>query len=80
VRNLGGPSPRMKTFRARRSQIPQHLIDNQQLQHDISLLPANYNFEIFKTIARIDADRAAVVALQFPEGKLQHAILPTSPS
>ncbi len=35
-----------------------------------SLLPKNYNFEIEKTIQKIQQTQATVVGLQFPEGLL----------
>ena len=48
-----------------------HAIDEEALDADISnLLPINYNFEIRKSIARIQKDAAHRVALQFPEGLL----------
>src|SRR5690242_3423937 len=37
------------------------------------LLPENYNFEIEKTIQRIQKCKAHLVALQFPEGLLMFA-------
>lgn len=39
----------------------------------MAVLPANYDFEIAKTIWRIQKARARRVALQFPEGLLMYA-------
>ena len=38
-----------------------------------SSLPSNYNFEIYKTILRIQNSNAKHVALQFPEGLLMYS-------
>ena len=38
-----------------------------------AILPANYNFEIHKTLWRIRTEKATSVALQFPEGLLMYA-------
>jgi 2-(3-amino-3-carboxypropyl)histidine synthase len=45
------------------------------LQSRLSSLPSNYNFEIPKTIARLQSSGARRVALQFPEGLLLFAPL-----
>lgn len=57
--------------------LPVHLAQEQQ--HDplllaaiAHLLPANYNFEIPKTIAQIKKNSASKVALQMPEGLLMY--------
>ena len=55
------------------TQIPQDILENQQLNDAISLLPSNYNFELHKTIWRIKQAEAKTVALQFPEGLLMFA-------
>eukprot|EP00804_Cyclotella_cryptica_P004611 CCRYP_006922-RD/>CCRYP_006922-RD protein AED:0.20 eAED:0.20 QI:0/0.8/0.66/1/0.4/0.33/6/385/593 len=54
--------------------LPPHIVNNQQLQHAIrSTLPADYEFEIPKTIDRIEKSGAVKVALQLPEGLLMYA-------
>ncbi|XP_030041620.1 2-(3-amino-3-carboxypropyl)histidine synthase subunit 1 isoform X2 [Microcaecilia unicolor] len=53
--------------------IPQHILYNQQLQEAVRALPTNYNFEIYKTIWRIQQTKAKRVALQMPEGLLMFA-------
>lgn len=50
--------------------IPVELLNNKALAAAIATLPANYNFEIHKTIWRIKSCQAKLVALQFPEGLL----------
>jgi len=57
-----------------RQQIPPHILDNQDLRRAISsTLPSNYNFEIPKTIWRIEQAGARRIALQLPEGLLMFA-------
>jgi 2-(3-amino-3-carboxypropyl)histidine synthase len=65
-----------KVFRGNIShQIPESLLENKELQDAISVLPSNYNFEIFKTIHRIQLVQAKRVALQLPEGLLLFACM-----
>ena len=49
------------------------MLNNPDLNAAISILPANYNFEIHKTIWRVKQANAKKVALQFPEGLLMYA-------
>ena len=54
--------------------IPSHINNNKELQFAISqTLPSDYEFEINKTIARIEKSLAPNVALQFPEGLTMYA-------
>uniref|UniRef100_A0A2K5WTL1 2-(3-amino-3-carboxypropyl)histidine synthase subunit 1 n=1 Tax=Macaca fascicularis TaxID=9541 RepID=A0A2K5WTL1_MACFA len=55
------------------NQIPPEILKNSQLQAAIQVLPSNYNFEIPKTIWRIQQAQAKKVALQMPEGLLLFA-------
>ncbi|KAF4343673.1 diphthamide biosynthesis 1 [Fusarium beomiforme] len=55
------------------NQVPKEILENPDLQAAIALLPANYNFEIPKTIHRIQTSNARRVALQMPEGLLLFA-------
>ncbi|XP_045155890.1 2-(3-amino-3-carboxypropyl)histidine synthase subunit 1 [Echinops telfairi] len=55
------------------NQIPPEILNNPQLKAAIQVLPDNYNFEIPKTIWRIQQARAKKVALQMPEGLLLFA-------
>ena len=59
----------------KRNVIPDSIIKNEALNRAISILPANYNFEIHKTVWRIQSEKAKMVALQFPEGLLMYACL-----
>jgi 2-(3-amino-3-carboxypropyl)histidine synthase len=34
--------------------IPEHILNNSQLNDAIKILPAHYNFEIYKTLLRIE--------------------------
>ena len=43
------------------------------LLKSVQVLPANYNFEIHKTVWRLRSAGARVVALQFPEGLQAYA-------
>ncbi|XP_023930112.1 2-(3-amino-3-carboxypropyl)histidine synthase subunit 1 isoform X2 [Lingula anatina] len=54
-------------------QIPDEILNDVQLQKAVQQLPANYNFEIYKTVWRIRSAQAKRVALQFPEGLLLFA-------
>uniref|UniRef100_A0A8C5L7M1 2-(3-amino-3-carboxypropyl)histidine synthase subunit 1 n=1 Tax=Jaculus jaculus TaxID=51337 RepID=A0A8C5L7M1_JACJA len=68
-----GPG-RGRTSRGRlANQIPPEILNNPQLQAAIQALPSNYNFEIPKTIWRIQQAQAEKVALQMPEGLLLFA-------
>ena len=53
--------------------IPDSIVHDEQLNAAISVLPANYNFEIHKTVWRLRDAGAKCVALQFPEGLLLFA-------
>ncbi|PNI23392.1 DPH1 isoform 3, partial [Pan troglodytes] len=55
------------------NQIPPEILKNPQLQAAMRVLPSNYNFEIPKTIWRIQQAQAKKVALQMPEGLLLFA-------
>lgn len=56
------------------SQIPDEILNNEELKREVqTLLPRNYNFEIYKTLSRIHQLRAHRVALQLPEGLLMYA-------
>ncbi|XP_062448564.1 2-(3-amino-3-carboxypropyl)histidine synthase subunit 1 [Rhea pennata] len=54
-------------------QVPEEILNNQELQEAIKVLPSNYNFEIPKTVWRIRQAQAKKVALQMPEGLLMFA-------
>ncbi|KAL2180076.1 putative diphthamide synthesis protein-domain-containing protein [Thermothelomyces heterothallicus CBS 202.75] len=55
------------------NQVPPEILNDEALKAAISLLPANYSFEIPKTIHRIRSLGAKRVALQMPEGLLMFA-------
>ncbi|KAI1281702.1 putative diphthamide synthesis protein-domain-containing protein [Xylaria sp. FL0933] len=55
------------------NQVPPEILDDPELKEAIALLPANYSFEIPKTIHRIRSSGAKKVALQMPEGLLLFA-------
>ncbi|KAM4628206.1 2-(3-amino-3-carboxypropyl)histidine synthase subunit 1 [Polymixia lowei] len=50
------------------NQIPEEILQDLELQDAIQALPANYNFEIHKTVWRVRQANAKRVALQLPEG------------
>ncbi|KAL0485255.1 diphthamide biosynthesis protein [Acrasis kona] len=67
-------TPKQKTEVKVKNQIPDHILNDQVLNTLIkTALPSNYNFEIHKTIYRIQQAGAKVVALQMPEGLLLFA-------
>jgi len=49
-------------------QIPPDILNDSLLNQAIGQLPANYSFEIHKTIHHIRKNGAKMVALQMPEG------------
>ena len=55
------------------SQIPASISENPELISALGALPANYNFEVLKTIWRIKQMAAKSVAIQMPEGLLLYA-------
>ncbi|RYO81786.1 hypothetical protein DL766_004647 [Monosporascus sp. MC13-8B] len=55
------------------NQVPPEILENAEINDAIALLPANYSFEIHKTIHRIRSSGAKRVALQMPEGLLLFA-------
>uniref|UniRef100_A0A061R333 2-(3-amino-3-carboxypropyl)histidine synthase subunit 1 n=1 Tax=Tetraselmis sp. GSL018 TaxID=582737 RepID=A0A061R333_9CHLO len=56
-----------------RQAVPDKILKDPLLNEAISVLPANYNFEVHKTVWRIQKDGAKSVALQFPEGLLMYS-------
>ncbi|KAF4619138.1 hypothetical protein D9613_005560 [Agrocybe pediades] len=50
------------------NQIPQDILQDEQLNAAISTIPLNYSFEIHKTIHHVRKNKATMVALQMPEG------------
>ncbi|KAL6855269.1 Diphthamide biosynthesis protein 1 [Amphichorda felina] len=76
--SLGGESGAVQAAKPRRpprllNQVPKEITEDPNLKAAISLLPANYSFEIPKTIHRIRTLGAKKVALQMPEGLLLFA-------
>jgi 2-(3-amino-3-carboxypropyl)histidine synthase len=55
------------------NQIPQDILQDEELNEAIKILPSNYNFEIHKTVWNIRKNDAKRVALQMPEGLLIYA-------
>eukprot|EP01090_Pellita_catalonica_P005746 TRINITY_DN15983_c0_g1_i1.p1 TRINITY_DN15983_c0_g1~~TRINITY_DN15983_c0_g1_i1.p1 ORF type:complete len:408 (+),score=66.27 TRINITY_DN15983_c0_g1_i1:40-1263(+) len=55
------------------SGIPKEILENAALNACIAQLPQNYNFEIHKTVWRVQQKNATRVALQFPEGLLVYS-------
>ena len=60
-------------FKSKRHQIPDEILTNSKLNESISILPTNYNFEVHKSIWRIQQANAKRVAIQMPEGLLLFA-------
>ncbi|KAI6781821.1 Diphthamide biosynthesis protein 1 [Emericellopsis cladophorae] len=55
------------------NQVPKEITEDPNLKAAVAILPANYSFEIPKTIHRIRTSGATKVALQMPEGLLLFA-------
>ncbi|KAL8536418.1 hypothetical protein ACS0TY_011870 [Phlomoides rotata] len=69
------PSTKPRPKRFVKNQIPDSILNDAALNAAISLLPANYNFEIHKIIWRVRSANATRVALQFPEGLLMYSLI-----
>ncbi|KAL2236739.1 2-(3-amino-3-carboxypropyl)histidine synthase subunit 1 [Sesamum indicum] len=69
------PPPKARPKRFVKNQIPDSILNDAALNSAISLLPANYNFEIHKIIWRARSTNATRVALQFPEGLLMYSLV-----
>nr|GMD98347.1 diphthamide biosynthesis protein 1 [Ipomoea batatas] len=69
------PASRPRPKRFVKNQIPDSILNDAALNAAISLLPANYNFEIHKCVWRIRSTGAKRVALQFPEGLLMYSLV-----
>ena len=72
------PAPKPRAARARRARgrrtIPPEIAENPLLLAAIARsLPANYGFEVPKTIWRATEAKATCIALQLPEGLLLYA-------
>jgi 2-(3-amino-3-carboxypropyl)histidine synthase len=50
------------------NQIPDEILSDALLNQAIKHLPANYSFEIHKTVHHVRKNKAKMVALQMPEG------------
>ncbi|KAL7551484.1 hypothetical protein ACHAWF_014694, partial [Thalassiosira exigua] len=79
---MPGPAKRMpriirrkkKSSSADANDLPAHIRNNTQLHHIINTtLPKDYEFEIPKTLWRIEKANATAIALQLPEGLLMYA-------
>lgn len=55
--------------------IPDEILHDEELNEAIKLLPANYNFEIHKTIWNLKKNNSKRVALQMPEGLLIYSLV-----
>ncbi|KAL1305062.1 hypothetical protein AAFC00_002000 [Neodothiora populina] len=55
------------------NQVPPEILNDEEINAAIAILPSNYNFEIHKTIHRVRTSGARMIALQFPEGLLLFA-------
>ncbi|KAK3003463.1 hypothetical protein RJ639_019468 [Escallonia herrerae] len=67
------PSPR-RPKRFIRNQIPDSILHDPALNAAIAALPANYNFEIQKSVWRVKSTSSKRVALQLPEGLLMYSL------
>jgi diphthamide synthase subunit DPH2 len=61
--------------RQKKNVIPDSILHNDALNDAIKLLPTNYNFEIHKSIWRVQKEKVDIVALQFPEGLLMYSLI-----
>lgn len=61
----------------RTNQVPDEILNDQELNQAINMLPKNYNFEIHKSVWRLRTESITTVALQFPEGLLMYSCIIT---
>ncbi|KAK9470179.1 Diphthamide synthesis DPH1/DPH2 [Dipodascopsis tothii] len=57
------------------NQIPADILEDEDINAAIALLPSNYNFEIHKSIWNVRTHKAKKVALQMPEGLLIYSCI-----
>ncbi|CAG0905103.1 unnamed protein product [Cyprideis torosa] len=67
------PAREKRAISRKTNKIPDHIKEDEKLQGAMKHLPSNYNFEIPKTVWRIQEAKAECVALQMPEGLLLFA-------
>ncbi|KAK9845182.1 hypothetical protein WJX84_000625, partial [Apatococcus fuscideae] len=58
-----------------RQQVPDSILHHPDLNEALGALPLNYNFEVHKTVWRLQQAGAKSVALQFPEGLLMYSCI-----
>jgi len=57
------------------NQVPDEIANDPELKRAMEQLPANYNFQVAKTVWRLKKEGAKRVALQLPEGLLMFACI-----
>lgn len=67
--------PPQRRIRKAKNSIPQEILENSELNEAISVLPKNYNFEIHKSVWKVQQEKPEVTALQFPEGLLMYSCI-----
>jgi len=65
----------IRKVRKTANSIPDHILNDVKLREAISVLPQNYNFEIYKSVWKVLQEKAVLTALQFPEGLLMYACI-----
>ena len=65
----------VKRFIGIKNLVPEEICNDPLINLALTALPANYNFEIHKTIWRIREKKATCVALQFPEGLIMFSCI-----
>uniref|UniRef100_F6VZF6 2-(3-amino-3-carboxypropyl)histidine synthase subunit 1 n=1 Tax=Ciona intestinalis TaxID=7719 RepID=F6VZF6_CIOIN len=71
IRKRFGPNSRANIP----NKVPDEILNDPKLQLAVSVLPKNYEFEIYKTVWRVQQSGAKRVALQFPEGLLMFSCI-----
>ena len=76
VDGRAGAGGSLATERSRRpaTQVPDEITENTELNQAVCAIPSHYNFELHKTIWRIQQMEAKTVGLQMPEGLLLFAM------
>ena len=71
VKPAARPPPKRRVV----SQVPASIAENEGLARAVAALPANYNFEVQKTVWRVQQSGARRIALQMPEGFLVYSCI-----
>lgn len=73
--NKGSKPTRKVVMPTTVNQVPDEILQDKALRSAINTLPANYNFEIYKSVWQIKKNSYKRVGLQLPEGLQMYALI-----